>query len=477
MSLTKAKAKANINQIMNITCNNTASGHSKSIFKKYEVIYYKRSNKVHKTKGVSRLDGILTIHPPPLNLVTLCPVVAVASVAIDDDSCSAQRQESSDVDDDDDDNNDVSDDSENDDNDWDSHDHDDEKGLKNSNSRRITMRKNNKKKKTSRQNQKRRDKNNRKIHHGTATNLKQTPVYSGKNADVVKRFMTMSQEGVSTDDDDIVILSGWDCQIIREIKSGDEENMQQGNTASISDSGSSSGDVWKNQSLHGCSRPRSKTNPIGGLSLSRQQSSNANKNTKIGTKRLQISKSLVSGFRPPLLTKKQKKCDTLLQSTVAVANIDVDVDAAEDSSNQQTQHTPLPSKLQAHPQPRDMSLGLRRDPPLQPKRIVSTNQGILQSTTRNVKYNVNTTSTTIQSQHKVKPSLITNKSAVISDSSCFVGAIGAISAPSSIKSILRPHQQSGIVFLWNCLTGACPKLQKLLQEEKKKRRGGGGGGG
>jgi SNF2 family DNA or RNA helicase len=49
---------------------------------------------------------------------------------------------------------------------------------------------------------------------------------------------------------------------------------------------------------------------------------------------------------------------------------------------------------------------------------------------------------------------------------CFEGAIGELNAPSSIKTILRPHQQTGIVFLWNCLTSACPKLQKLLQERR-----------
>ena len=55
------------------------------------------------------------------------------------------------------------------------------------------------------------------------------------------------------------------------------------------------------------------------------------------------------------------------------------------------------------------------------------------------------------------------------DETCFQGAIGEISAPSAIKSILRPHQQSGITFLWNCLTGACPKLQRLLKlrDERK----------
>ena len=37
---------------------------------KYSVLYYKRTNKVHKNKGVTREDGILTI-APPLPLATM----------------------------------------------------------------------------------------------------------------------------------------------------------------------------------------------------------------------------------------------------------------------------------------------------------------------------------------------------------------------------------------------------------------------
>jgi hypothetical protein len=37
----------------------------------YTVLYYKRKNKVHKTKGVSKMDGILMTTPPPESLVTL----------------------------------------------------------------------------------------------------------------------------------------------------------------------------------------------------------------------------------------------------------------------------------------------------------------------------------------------------------------------------------------------------------------------
>lgn len=46
----------------------------------------------------------------------------------------------------------------------------------------------------------------------------------------------------------------------------------------------------------------------------------------------------------------------------------------------------------------------------------------------------------------------------------FPGAIGTIIAPASIRGILRPHQREGVTFLWNCLTGASPNLQRVAEE-------------
>lgn len=37
----------------------------------YSVVFYTRKNKVHKSKGVSKIDGILTVRFPPLSTVTL----------------------------------------------------------------------------------------------------------------------------------------------------------------------------------------------------------------------------------------------------------------------------------------------------------------------------------------------------------------------------------------------------------------------
>ena len=40
-------------------------------FHKFDVLYYKRKNKVHKTKGVSKIDGCLTVEPPPSSMISL----------------------------------------------------------------------------------------------------------------------------------------------------------------------------------------------------------------------------------------------------------------------------------------------------------------------------------------------------------------------------------------------------------------------
>ena len=54
--------------------------------------------------------------------------------------------------------------------------------------------------------------------------------------------------------------------------------------------------------------------------------------------------------------------------------------------------------------------------------------------------------------------------ASISTADSFPGAIGTIIAPASIRDILRPHQREGVTFLWNCLTGASPDLQRVAEE-------------
>lgn len=53
------------------------TGNHKAV---YTVLYYKRKNKVHKSKGVSKMDGILTILAPPKSLVSLTTPTGTAVV-------------------------------------------------------------------------------------------------------------------------------------------------------------------------------------------------------------------------------------------------------------------------------------------------------------------------------------------------------------------------------------------------------------
>jgi len=49
----------------------------------------------------------------------------------------------------------------------------------------------------------------------------------------------------------------------------------------------------------------------------------------------------------------------------------------------------------------------------------------------------------------------------------FLDAIGDLTVPNSITRIMQNHQETGISFLWNCLTGASPALQKLSQQARQ----------
>ena len=52
------------------------------------------------------------------------------------------------------------------------------------------------------------------------------------------------------------------------------------------------------------------------------------------------------------------------------------------------------------------------------------------------------------------------------NNSDFPGALGdRINVPASIGRVLRPHQREGIAFLWNCVTGSSPGLKEALARQ------------
>lgn len=125
----------------------------------------------------------------------------------------------------------------------------------------------------------------------------------------------------------------------------------------------------------------------------------------------------------------------------------------------------------------------RRQPPVQPKRGPSTLDSDsdddmdtaptttksaparLLSTTRpnpllNRKRKVLTASVSSATNNKVARPTAT----ATTNATSFPGAIGSCVIPPSIRKILRPHQQTGIAFLFNCLTGASQELQQAAAE-------------
>ena len=46
----------------------------------------------------------------------------------------------------------------------------------------------------------------------------------------------------------------------------------------------------------------------------------------------------------------------------------------------------------------------------------------------------------------------------------FAGAIGTLVLPPSLRAAMRPHQLSGVVYLWNCLTGASANLRRIAEQ-------------
>ena len=349
----------------------------------YAVLYYKRSNKVHKTKGTSRLDGILTIYAPPSNLVTLKPAEA------DDD------------DDDDDDNNDN--------NSVGASDSESEDDGKMSYKKKMqAMRK--KKKKTG----------------NTGTRSTPKVLYSSKNPDIAKRVF----ENSSLEDDDIVVLPAWECQIVSNLsnvasapglkpvvavavavasRSGglmalaSKSTLPSTNRTSLTSAKSGS-----SVQLGGQKRPLIKTNSSNNPLLKRKPPLQPLHSNKTST-----STSSVGGAvkRKPPAQPKPKVQDT------ADSNDDDDTEAEAKKK---------------------------------PSSTASIHSSLLQSKKRKL----------VQGPLRT-PIAGTDTNA--QNDECFKGAIGKLHAPASIKSILRPHQQTGIVFLWNCLTGSCPKLQKLVQ--------------
>ncbi len=339
-----------------------ASARSDTV-QKYEVLYYKRTNKMHKTKGTSRLDGILTIHFPPSNLVTLQP--GEADESSDDNS---------------------------------SEDENDEKLTFKQKMKAI------------------RKKQNSKRSGGVRSKNASLVLYSSKNTDVVKRVV----EAGSLDNDSIVVLPSWECQIVSNISIRSHGINATSSQMQINLSGfkpilSQSAPNSTSGRLLGKKRPLAKS--MSSANTKKSLNPLLRRKGPLQSRTLRPQPNL-QHRKPPAQPKAKKEISRSPDSGPDVHHIGSSIAATSVNVNSGD------------------TLSKRKKIVLLPKRDQ-------------------------QISHRV-----VSASGLFQNDDYFSGAIGEIHAPTSIKSVLKPHQQTGVVFLWNCLTGGCPKLRKL-----KKMRG------
>ena len=411
---------------------------------KYSVLYYKRTNKVHKNRGVSREDGILTISPPPS---CLCKLVSAEEDDDGDNTNNATTSKSaldssSDEDDDDDDT--------------------------------TTNNKFTKKKKYHQMRKK-------KMNNGSSHKSKSGVIFSGVNSDLSRRAFDSQRVGIHVDD--ALVLSGqWECEIVSVLNDGGGNDNNDGgggggmmngiiksnaaaavggggmlkkNNGGLSSSGSSSL-MRKQPSI----RLGGKGALGGGNKTSRAPLGSLRKNTTTIKQPLQSKKKIGLGSGrigstggvgvkrtlgattaaklPPTSTaeaaagagkmKKDKNGEWYLDKPD-----ESDDDEEEDESSSAlaaSRTSKVPASLMRS------SLGHKRP------RITASSLG---------------GSSSLAARSSLKSNNNTQSSAAAAtknDNDFFPGAKGErINVHASIRNILRPHQREGIAFLWNCVTG------------------------
>ena len=347
---------------------------------KLSVLYYKRSNKVHKHRGTTKEDGILTICPPPSCLVTLTSC------------CDKEDDRGSSSDDDD--------------------DIDDDGGGKTGSKKRKwnALRKSTK------------TKNDR---------SKSIVVYSGVNNEIARKAFgddsLIGSGSCAVTEDDVWVLNGqWECQVVTDsnrscTQGGLKPTLSMSTTAPMA------------------------TKCAGGPSLKRVvvraplKSLRANP-TEIRQKTCIFSKSP----KPSLLSVREAaslKRTTSSALTGAAGKMTKDsngewhLDKEEDKAKDDNDETNKPTLGNKIP---TSLLSNKRT------RIVPRPTTVRSNKTSHVTANTNASST---------------------GGGEFPGANG-IQVPPSLRDVLRPHQREGIVFLWNCVTGADEGLRRVLERRR-----------
>eukprot|EP00985_Skeletonema_marinoi_P013562 scaffold6749_cov89-Skeletonema_marinoi.AAC.1 len=434
---------------------------------RYTVLYYKRTNKVHKHRGTSRQDGILSIAPPPLCSVSLLDNdVANANDAIDDNS-----------------------------------DDDSDDGNKYYGKR---SKKNTKKQRTT----KKQKKNAPKKPKSGAV------IYSGVNSELAKRAADI------TEDDEIVLSGQWECLIISKLDGHDDSNNSgndkseankkllgaahnkigtqksrgimnnHGKASSLLASSKSKNPLLMKQRGALMSKPggltsRSTGGATVGASVGNSNSSiraplhSVKSNNEEGMIN-QSSKLTVgaAGFKPSAQGAMTSNAAASLSSAAATAmasgkmkkdkngewyldksseHDNDDGNAASASTITKLRKTNIPSSLvRGAGASSTLGAGLMRKRPLG-----SIGGGIISGGGLLKRSSIPQPRSTM-SGSSLKPAAAA-AIAVPNNNNFFPGAQGdKINIPNSIREILRPHQREGIAFLWNCVTGVSVGLNNAI---------------
>ncbi|KAL7477185.1 hypothetical protein ACHAW6_002999, partial [Cyclotella cf. meneghiniana] len=342
---------------------------------KLSVLYYKRSNKVHKHRGTTKEDGILTIRPPPSCLVTL-------TSCCDDEE---DRESSCDGLGDDD---------------------DDDGGGGGAKKRKWNaLRKSTK------------TKNDR---------SKSVVVYSGVNNEIARK--AFGDNGVGDNgsheatEDDVLVLNGqWECQVVADSNGAKGLKPASSKPLTASMATNSGGGPSLKRVVVRAPLKSLRKNPTENR---RQTSilSKSNKPTLLSVGAASSLKRIPPSSSTGALGKMTK--DANGESHLDKEEVQYD---KEDDDNDETDKPALIHKIPAR------LLSHKRTRTLPRPTAVRSNE------TRHVANN-----------------------AGIDE---FQGANG-IQVPASVRDVLRPHQREGIVFLWNCVTGANEGLRRIFERRR-----------
>ncbi len=461
----------------------------------YEVLYYnRRGGGSTKKKKQKTMDGILTIHTPPSSLVTLVPLAE------------DEHEDEDSVDDNGDGGENSTGESSSDEDDSDDDDDDDDGGKKQSFKQKMKKMRQKMNKRNKKKNQKKKKKakstqgtgGGSKSGSGSAKKKQQRHVYSATNVEVSKSVLVNGRNRNGKgglENDTIVILSQWECQIVRSIPVDQDCEVGSTRTSTVSIATKKRTIVPKKVVAASSLVPSSRLLPYKSKQIK-------------GTTMTSKQKQTMSATPTPTATNKGVAVQQKKGFNVRTNSNKPRVLPSNPSSILKSKH----SKTASAKSSSSSVLPLKRKPPAQPtvikrQKVNSTNstisnhnekdvpQSITNDTTNKVNKGgiLSKSSTNIKKRKVVSTSIHASVSAAPASANesttatstmltkasssnivtapsetSFPGALGTIQVPHSIKTVLRPHQIEAIVFLWNCLTGSSPTLKIICDDQKRK---------